>query len=54
MVVVVIVVVVVVTLTHRHNTAVQSVVAGQAPTTLEWMKSLGQNIKQAKRSTHDN
>ena len=34
------VVVVVLTLTLRHN-AMQSVVAGQAPKTLEWKKYLG-------------
>ena len=34
--------IVVLTLTHRHNT-IQSVVAGQAPITLEWKKYLGKN-----------
>ena len=33
-------VVVVLILTHRHDT-MQSVIAGQAPTTLEWKKYLG-------------
>ena len=37
------VVVVVLTLTHRHNT-MQSVVAGQAPITLEW-KNTSEKIK---------
>ena len=37
---IVVVVVVVLTLTHCHNT-MQSVVAGQAPITMEWKKYLG-------------
>ena len=36
------IVAVVLTLTHPHNT-MQSVVAGQAPITLEWKKCLGKN-----------
>ena len=39
----IVVVVVVLTLTHRHNT-MQSVVAGQAPITLEW-KNTSEKIK---------
>ena len=47
---VVVVVVVVLTLTHHHNT-MQSVVAGQAPITLEWKKYLGKN-KNKQRIVH--
>ena len=47
-------IVAVLTLTRRHNAIMQSVVAGQAPITLEWKEYLGKIIKQAKSSTHDN
>ena len=40
-VVVVAVVVVVVIIPHRHNASMQSVVARQAPITLDWKKYLG-------------
>ena len=39
------IVVVVLTLTHRHNNTKQSVVAGQAPITLEWKEYLGSKIE---------
>ena len=42
--------VVVITLTHRHNT-MQSVVAGQAPTTLEWKKYLGSKNRGKNKKT---
>ena len=41
-------VVVILTLTHRRNTTMQSVVAGQAPITLEWKKRLGSKTEAKK------
>ena len=48
-----VVVVVVLTLTHRHNT-MQSVVAGQAPITLEWKNTSEKNKNKTESNTHDN
>ena len=53
-VVVVVVVVVVLTFTPHRDNKMRSLVAGQAPTTLEWKKYLGKEINQAKSSKHDN
>ena len=46
-----VVAVVVLTLTHRHNT-MQSVVTGQAPTTLEWKKYLGSKTEAKTENMH--